>query len=630
MKLAIGNLNFTARDMNWKVKNQNFITVKILTVMLLFLSNVSLLAQNIEISASIDRNPVGLHEVFTYQLEVSGSMSKLPNLRLPNFEHFKRLSGPNESSSFQIINGAVSASKTYSVQLLPKEIGTFDIPAISISYQGKTYQSNTIKVTVVEEGQQSNRRQRSRQQRNQDSAAAADDLFIRTIPSKRSVYVNELFNVSYKVYFRISIQNPDIVKLPETVGFWVEEYEIPSNIPVTREVINGIQYNVAEVKRLALFPTKAGELTLTPMQLALNVVERRNRGNPFGMFDSFFNDPFGRAVRKVLNTRPIKINVKPLPENRKPVDFSGLVGNFQASFDLDKTSVKANEAISYKIRLSGSGNLKALKAIPIEFPANFEVYDPKVKDNVNRSGQNFSASRELEYVLIPRVSGEYHLKPIKISFFNPIKRSYETIRSPEYTIKVGVGKETASLGNNTFLSKSEVKLLGKDIHFIKEEDLNLLAVDYKPYQTSWFWISLVLPLIFFSIAYGYRGHLEKMTTNVEYARKRKAFKQADYRLKEAKQFLKKRYFAEFYSEVSKALIGFVADKTNHSAAGLLREDVEIILKNNKVDTSMIHEYTTCLDEADFRRFAPGQTSEEAAQSFYQWAAKVLAKLGKYF
>ena len=602
--------------------------IRLLLIGFLLLGSFSLLGQDIKLIASIDRNPVGLNEQFVYQLEISGSGSGVPDPNLPGFEDFRILGGPNVSTSVQIVNGSMSSSKSYSVILLPRKAGTFNIPPVTITHKGKTYQSNAIRLVVNQQSSQATPQQGSSV--GNEAAEASSDLFIRVIPSRHSVYVNDQITVSFKVYFRVSIRNPDFIKLPETVGFWVEEYEIPQNIPVTTEVVDGIQYNVAEVKKMALFPTKTGQLTLTPMQLAVNVVERRRRRDPFSTFDSFFEDPFGRTVRKVLATDPVTFTVKPLPENGKPQRFSGLVGNYTMTTEVDKSAVKANEAISYKIRLNGTGNLKSLNDLAVEFPASFEVYDPKVKDNINRSGPRLVGTRELEYVLIPRTSGQYRIKPLEVAFFDPSSETYKTLRSPEYLIDVGKGDDVGGIASNTYLSKSEVKLLGKDINFIKEENLNLIPRDYKPYTALWFWASLILPLIFLGVAYGYRNHQEKMTTNVEYARRRKAYKQAEKRLKGASHFLKEQKYAEFYGEVSRALIGFVADKTNHAAAGVLRDDVEKLLRNRKVDAEIVDEYLNCLDEADFRRFAPGDMSDEEANSFYKKAEEILVKLGKYF
>lgn len=579
-------------------------------------------AQDLQLRASVDRNPVAVNESFVYKLEISGAASNLPEVELPDLSDFTVLSGPSQSSSFNMVNGAVSTSRAYSLQLLPKATGKFTIPAVAVTHKGNTFQSNAITLTVTA-------------QRSDIPGGSAgqspDEPYMVAVPSKRSVYVNEPLDLSFKVYFRQPIRNLNYLKQPETVGFWVEEYEIPANIPVSKAVVNGVEYNVAEVKKVALFPTKSGQLTITPMQLSVNVQQSRRRRDPFGsVFDNFFDDPLGRTVRKVLSTSPLTITVKPLPAEGRPADFSGLVGNFRMSASIDKTAVEANEALSLKIRLSGNGNLKSLGNIGLDFPNSFEVYDPKIRDNTDLSNSSrFSAVRELEYVVIPRTPGEFRLKPLEVNYFDPQVPGYKTLRSPEYTITVGEGKEQPGNLNSPYLSKSEVKLLGKDINFIKEEHLSLVPVGYQPYRTAWFWLSLVLPVIVLSLAYGYRNHQEKMSTNVEYARRRQAQKMASKRLKGAEHFLNQGKFAEFYGEVSKGLIGFVADKTNQAAAGLLREDVERILIHHKVEAPLISEYLKYLDEADFRRFAPGEMTMEAAGEFYRQALEMLSKLGKY-
>ena len=579
-------------------------------------------AQDLQLRASIDHNPVAVNEAFVYKLEISGTSSNLPDVELPDLSNFTVLSGPSQSSSFNMVNGAVSTSRAYSLQLLPKDTGRFTIPAVSVTHKGNTFQSNAITLTVTAQRSETS---------GGNAGRSPDEPYMVAVPSKRSVYVNEPLDLSFKVYFRQPIRNLNYLKQPETVGFWVEEYEIPSNIPVSKAVVNGVEYNVAEVKKVALFPTKSGQLTITPMQLSVNVQQSRRRRDPFGsVFDNFFDDPLGRTVRKVLSTSPLTFTVKPLPTEGRPANFSGLVGNFRMSASIDKTTAEANEALSLKIRLSGNGNLKSLGNIGLEFPNSFEVYDPKIRDNTDLSNNSrFSAVRELEYVVIPRTPGEYRIKPLEVSYFDPQVPGYKTLRSPEYTIVVGEGKGVPGNLNSPYLSKSEVKLLGKDINFIKEENLSLVPVGYQPYKTTWFWLTLVLPVVMLSLAYGYRNHLEKMSTNVEYARRRQAQKMASKRLKGAEHYLNQGKFAEFYGEVSKGLIGFVADKTNQAAAGLLREDVERILINHKVEAPLIHEYLKYLDEADFRRFAPGEMTVEAAGEFYHQALEMLSKLGKY-
>lgn len=573
---------------------------------------------------------VGVTDNFTYELEVSGPVQSLPEPVLPDFSDFEVLSGPNVSTSFQIINFDMNASKTYNYILSPTKTGKFSIPAATIEFKGKNYKSNSIAITVTQTNQGPNQTQRNRsgsQNKNQN-ADLSNSLFLKAVPSKTSAYVNEQVNVSYKIYFRVKIQNPEYVKLPETVGFWVEEYPIKGNIPISQEVIDGVQYNVAEIKKMALFPSKSGALKITPLQLRIHVQTQQQRRDPFNIFDDFFDSPFGRMISKELISNELTLNVKPLPQGA-PKNFSGLVGDFRLLSELDKTDVPSNEAISLKLKINGTGNLKVLNEIPLEVPANFEIFEPKIKSNINQDGTYLSENKEFEYIMIPRVAGEYKINPVRISYFDPFQKQYRTLNSKAYNVNVTKGKELPGNIATSYLSKEDVKLLAKDIHFIKEKNPQFKSINESPYSTWWFVIGLFFPAIAVAGAYGYRNHLEKVSTNMEYARKRRANKQARKQLNQASQYLKNNQLSDFYGEISRALLGYVADKTNKSAAGMVREDVGDIFKLKQVDSGLEGEYFRCLDDADFRRFAPGQNSTEAANSFYKQTEKILVKLEKY-
>jgi BatD DUF11 like domain len=591
---------------------------------------VNIHAQDIKLTATVDRSTVGLEDNFTYQLEVSGPVKNLPEPNLPDLSNFAIFSGPNVSSSFQIVNFDISASQTYSYVLGPKQVGKYEIPPAIVEYKGNKYRSNSVVVTVTKVSQNQPQTQRSTRSPQNENTDLSESLFLKAVPSKSSVFVNEQVNVSYKVYFNMNIRSPEFIKLPETVGFWVEEYPITGDIPVSQETVNGIQYNVAVIKKMALFPTKTGELSISPLQLRVHVQMQRQRRDPFNVFDDFFNSPFDRMVSKELTSNSLTLNVRPLPESGKPADFSGLVGDFRLLADLDKTNIPSNEAISLKLKIAGTGNLKVLNQIAFEAPPSFEVFDPKVKDEINRDGTYLSGSKEFEYIMIPRVPGEFQLKPVSITYFDPFQKLYRKLSSRPYELTVTKGKELPGNLATNYLSKEDVKLLGKDIHFIKEVEPDFVRMNYSPYTTMWFMLGILLPAIAVAGAFGYRNHLEKVSTNLEYARKRKAHKQARRQLKEANAYLKNHQHAEFYGEISRALMGYVADKTNRSAAGFIRDDVAEIMKTKEVDSDLVGEYFKCLDNADFRRFAPSQNSEGEAVAFYDQAEKILVKLEKYF
>lgn len=589
----------------------------------------NLQAQDLTLKASTNMTTVGVTDNFTYELEISGSYKSLPDPTIPDFAGFEVLSGPNVSTSFQIINFDMNASKTYSFILSPSKTGKFIIPSATVEFKGKKYQSNSITITATTTNQsQTTQNQGNRSGSQNQSGDLSNSLFLKAVPSKTSVFINEQVNVSYKIYFRVKIRNPEYVKLPETIGFWVEEYPIKGELPISQEVVNGVQYNVVEIKKMALFPSKSGDLTVTPLQLRSHVQTLQQRRDPFNIFDDFFDSPFGRMISKELISNELTINVKPLPQNA-PNDFSGLVGDFRLLSELDKTEVPSNEAVSLKLKITGTGNLKVLNEIPVKAPVNFEIFEPKIKNDINRDGTYLSESKEFEYIMIPRVPGEYKINPVQLSYFDPFKKQYKILSSKTFNIDVTKGKELPGNIATSYLSKEDVKLLAKDINFIKEKNPQFKPINYSPYNTIWFYLGLLLPTITVAGAYGYRSHLEKVSTNLEYARKRKAHKQARKQLNKAHQYLKNDQLTEFYGEISRALFGYVADKTNKSAAGMVREDVKVILESKEVDSEMVQEYLVCIDDADFRRFAPGQNSKEDALSFYNTTEKILVKLEKY-
>lgn len=603
----------------------------ILTVF--FLVTAGMAAGDIKITASVDRNPVALEDQFTYQVEISGETSSLPEVKLPDLSEFAVIMGPSTSSSMQIINFKMSATKTYTLVLMPRQVGQFRIGAATAEYKGKTYASNTIELQVVKGGGQtrgSRKPSRSKAPSPKGNIDLSRALYLKAVPSKKTVYVNEQVNVTYKIYFRVNIQNPNFVKLPQTVGFWVEEYPIDKNVPIHQEVVDGMQYNVAVIRKLALFPTKAGDLEITPMELELEAVVRRNRNrDPFDIFDDFFQSSFGQVVRRKLISNPITIHVRALPEAGKPQNFSGLVGDFRLVSNLDKSESTTDEAVSLKLKINGTGNLKVLNELPIKFPAGLEVYDPKIQEKVDHSGEYISASKEFEYVIVPRVPAEYKLNPVRIPFFDPFKKEYRWLQSPQFTLRIAKGNNFEESLRGGYLEKEEVQLLGKDIHFIKEK-LDLLPLGYQPYRTLWFWAAFILPALVLAGALVYRNYLDKMSSDVQYARQRKAHRMARRRLREARQLMNANAgSAEFYGEIARALLGYVADKTNRPAAGLVKTDLNEILASKKVEPQVIEELIGFLDEADFRRFAPVAENGANAREFYQKAERILIQLEKY-
>jgi hypothetical protein len=588
--------------------------------------------QEIEISATVDKNPVALDEQFVYQVEVSGKVQNLPDIKLPDFADFMVVGGPSSSSSFQIINFQISSSRTYTVVLQPRNVGSYKISPATTTFKGETYQTTPIELTVIKPSAKPQTPTTPPAQSGTVKGADISQLaFLKVIPSKRTLYINEEVTLQYKIYFRANISGNEVIKLPEAVGCWVEEYPTPRRPAVYTETINNVRYNVAEIKKVAVFPSKDGKIPISPLELMVEIaIPRQRPRDPFSLFDDFFSDPFSQVVKNKISSGSVELTVLSLPSAGKPAAFSGLVGDFTIQSSLDKTAVSTNEAISLKIKLAGTGLLKFLNTLPLDFTPDFEVFDPKINESLNKTGSVVTSSKEFEYVIIPRVAGSQKIKGLELSYFNPQSKSYKTLRTPEYSLEVSRGKELAGTpGSGTVFSKEEIQLLGEDIRYIKEELSDIRLLGSLPFRSVWFSISLLFPVLLLGAAFLYRNHLDKMSTNIQYARSRKAQKVAQKRLAEARIYWKQNKPELFYGAIANGIIGYLADKTNRPAAGLLRKDIEELLQKADIEKEIQSEFIKCLDEADYRRFAPGKASEADLRDFYQQAEKILIQLEKH-
>jgi len=430
-------------------------SAKYLLIIILLLLPAVVSAQSFV--ASVDKNPVGVNERFQVTFTFSGEdINGVKNFKAPDFKNFNVLSGPNLSTSMQIINGAVSGSKSFSFYVNATSVGKFKIGQASVEYSGRTLTTEPLTIEV----QQGTPQQKS--SGTNPDAEIGDNLFIRAFADKQTLYRGEQVTVTYKLYTRLSIASQmSVSKLPQYQGFWAEELTSGQNIMFNTEVLNGKQYRVGVLKKVALFPSQNGELEVTPFEINVPVQVKKQRRGTGNVFDDFFNDPFFNSSEMVeykTKSNTIKLKVIPLPGEDVPDSFNGMVGNFSISSSIDKKTTKTDEPVSLKIEIKGTGNIKLVNVPLLELPASFETYEPKIDEEINRSGV-VSGIKKIEYLLVPRSSGSFEIKPLEFSFFNPAKKEYVTLKSESYTIVVEQGSRTS--GN--FTSKEDVKMLGDDI-----------------------------------------------------------------------------------------------------------------------------------------------------------------------
>ncbi len=593
----------------------------------------SIWAAKVSVRAYLDRNAVTVGEQFSLSIEVSGSgANNVPAPEPPNLSKFAAFIGSSSSQSIQFVNGRMSVSKTTIFFFQATAPGIYTIPPVPVRFKGKVYKTNRLTIQVQKGAAApppvaGAPGQTPRSATPKATGPRRGQLFLRALVSKRRVYQNEPLVITYRIYTRVSVTGYSIKTLPKTAGFWAEDVPLSARPQTRNEIYNGVKYVVADLKKMVLFPTAPGDKIIDPMVVTCQV-RVRSRRRSGDIFDQFFNDDFfGREVQEDIRSRPITIHVLPLPEAGKPADFSGAVGQFNLKATVSKDSVKANEAITLTVKISGSGNIKMLPEPKLTLPPDFEKYEPKVTQKITRAATGVTGFKQFEYVLIPRFPGEQHIAPISFSYFDPIKGTYRTLHSPAFTVRVAPGAETAvSLGEG--LSKEEVQLVGKDIRFIKTESPKFIRLNHLFYQTPLFWLLIFMPLLALGGAFGYKRYQDRLETNVAFARSQRANQLARKRLQTAKKLLAEKTQKDFFAEISRALIGFLADKFNLPAAGIMSDEVESLLRNHGVDEETIRKYLNCLNTCDFQRFAPANSTTDEMQACYNDASEAIVRLEK--
>lgn len=577
---------------------------------------------------------VGSGQQFAVTFTVNAAAS---SLKAPSFRGFSVLSGPNQSSSssMQIINGRMSQSVSYSFTyyLQAGNEGSYPISPAKITVDGKTYETESFTIKVVKSSANAGNQQQQSQQQQQGNQQAGGsisdkDLFLKASVSNASPYLGEQVIVTYKLYTSVAIAQYSINKLSSNKGFWSEDLTKENEKPKQyKEYLNGKQYIVAEIRKVALFPQESGRLNVEPLEVEVIAQIQTQRRRTNSIFD-FFDDPFSSSVqnvKKVLKANNLTINAKPLPSANKPEDFTGAVGNFTFRSDIDKTELKANEAVNLKFTISGRGNIKLIDKLNIVFPTDFETYDPKISDNINTSDNGVSGTKTFDYLIIPRNQGVYTIKPVTFTYFDLNKGKYITLSSPEYTLKVakGDGKQQNNVAL-TSVNQEEIKYIGSDIEHIKTKPMKLNNKGEHFFLSDLFFIISVIPLILFVSALIIRRKHIKLRSNIALLKNRKATKVANKRLKKAKNYLVSKEKDKFYIEISQALWGYISDKFSIPLSDLSMDSVKEALTRQNVADEIISDFIRTLNNCEFARFAPGDESL-TMDKIYKEASDIISK-----
>lgn len=598
--------------------------------LLIFLTGLTVKAQNVEFRAEAPE-VVELGEQFrlSYSLNHKGS-----NLQVPTLEGFDLLMGPSisQSSSFSSVNGKVSQSVSYTYTYVIEGVreGKFQIPPATVVVDGKQYQSNALTIQVVKgSGNAGNAGQNQNQTARPEAGAAVNEenLFVKVDVSRRNLYMGESLLATIKVYTRVDLVNFGQSKFPSFTGFLAEEIPTPQRVELVRENYNGKIYNVGIIRKVLLFPQHTGEITIEPFELECVVRQQLTSSRSF--FDDFFGNY--RDVRVRRASRPITIHVKDLPLDGRPAGFSGMVGNISMRTSVSADSVTANDAITYKVVFQGNGNLKLLDAPAVNFPADFETYEPKVTKDIKTGDNGMSGTVTYEYLLIPRYAGNYTIPTVNYSFYDTRTNSYKTLHSEAYPVYVkkgkGGGADSSTAAVQSF-KKEDVRQLGQDIRYIKTGNLGLYTRGGGFYGTTVYWLAFLVPFVLFVTGAILNRRRIKANADLVRVKNKAANKMARKRLKVAAAAMRNHNSEAFYEEALKALWGYVSYKLNIDKAELNRDNISEILQQKSVNESMIQEFIEVLDHCEFARYAPGSKADQEMDQVYKDSIEVITKLDK--
>lgn len=612
------------------------------TIILTFLAVIltsGISAQNAVMNVRT-RNTVSAGQTFQITFDVNAHAQ---DFRTPSLKGLKLVGGPNTgfSSSTSIINGKMSqsVSNTFTILVQAEKEGTANVGAASCTVDGKTVTSKPFSVKVEKADPNSNhqqqnqsgwgwgqQQQRPRQQQQQDPQPSQNidnnTLFARASISKNSLYQGEEAIIVYKIYTQVPLTQFQIDKLPRNKGFWSEDLsENMTQVKQYTETYNGRQYQVAEIRRGALYPQENGTLNIAPLKTDVVAIiqtqmQRQRTGT---IFDFFIDDPFftptrNQAVVKSLTSNSISVKVKPLPD--APAGFAGGVGHFDIKAKTDLDQLHAGDAFTYSVTVSGRGNLSLLEAPAIEFPKGMEVYEPRVIDNINKGDNGLSGSRTFEWIVTPQTQGEYDMPDFDYVYFDPVSGQYITKKCNKIHIKVDKPLHNSS-------AKSDVKILNSDIHHIsKQTKLNNINNHKAPVL---FWILTILPALAAALIVIIARRQQDIVSDEASMRLQRATKLARKRLRNAERHLNDGDDERFYEEIYKALWGGIADKFNIQQSLLSSDTIRQHLSDKHVDETLQQDILATLADVDFARFAPGDSSTKK-QNIYNKAMNTITQI----
>lgn len=566
----------------------------------------------VQFETKLSKSKLGINERLRVDFEMNEDGD---NFNPPDFQGFRVIGGPNQAISNSWINGKRSYSKTYSYFLSPQSRGKFTIGQATIEVEGQIYKSSPVEVEVTAAVERP-------KDENDADYIASENVHLVAEVSNTNPYLNEAITVVYKMYVSHDVSITSSwreIDTPKYADFWSQNLDNQGNFKIYDGQYKGEEYRYVILRTTVLYPQKTGKLEIEPLTLDVPIDVQGNR-----------RDIFGRRlmtrVNKTISAGNRTITVKPLPENGRPENYTGAVGDFKFNVSTNRSDLDANEALELTLNVSGTGNLKLFDLPSVKLPSSLEIYEPERSENVNTNYKGMFGDVKEIYTIIPHFKGNYPIRPITFSYFDPSSERYITLSSDEIIIKVESGPVTADsdTNNRTISQKQKVEFYKEQFKFIKL-NTNFEEISSSSYfRSSLFWTAVIAPLLLIPIFIFVGKKRRRMLADIEGSRLRRANRLAKKYLAEAKKRLTDKEL--FYEALHRALHNYLKAKLNIETTDMSKDRISELLQGKNVTMHTIMGFTELIKSCEFARYTPA--SNHTILQDYEKAVNTISAMDK--
>ena len=582
---------------------------KYLFILFLILGASITSTAQVRFEAKVSKDRLGINERLRVDFEMNEDGK---NFRAPEFTDFRVIGGPNQSISNTWVNGKRSFSKTYSYFLAPQKRGKITIGQATVEINGQIYKTSPVEVTITEAVE-------APTDGNNSDYIASENVHLVAEVSNTNPYLNEAITVTYKLYVshNVSITSQwREIDSPKYSDFWSQNID-NRNLQIMQGKYQGRDYRYVILRTTVLYPQKTGKLEISPLTLDVPIDVPGNRRD-------FFGRRLTERVNKTISAGKRTIDVKPLPLEGRPDNFSGAVGNFDFEVATNKTSLNTNESLQLDLKVSGNGNLKLFSLPKVTLPSAIEVYEPEHREQIQTNTQGMRGSITNSYTLVPQAPGSYPIHPIQFSYFDPKTEKYHTITSEQITINVEGSPVVTSTPSATSGSGQQVVLSEDNFKYIKL-DAALKPLDKKPFfKSTLFWTSMIAPVLLIPVIILASKKRNERLSDVEGNRLRQANRLAKKYLSEAKR--NSTNLDVFYESLERALHNFLKGKLHLETSEMDKNRISELLIEKNVSADTVTEFIELLKSCEFARYATA--SQNSVYADYQKAVDVLSNIDK--